>query len=237
MRSGVILAAGIGSRLKEFGPKPLVHVGKMELLLRTINFHENSGCEKIIIVIGWQAAEIKDYILSGYKGKTPIQFVQNDNYHLSNGLSVLCARPFVKDEFMLTMADHILDDGIMELARIQCPPEAGAILCVDYKLNTIFDMDDATKVLANGDLLEDIGKELHDFNCVDTGVFIATQGLMDAIEAVYHRKGDASLSEGVKLLSESNNMRVVDIGNCYWQDVDTPEMLIHAEKLLCLKKE
>jgi choline kinase len=187
-------------------------------------------------VLGWQAKKIKHYILSHYKGSTPLKFIQNNKYQLQNGISVLCARPYIDSEFILTMADHILDDKIMLMARNHNPPENGATLCVDYKLETIFDIDDATKVLSSGNYITKIGKKLTEYNCIDTGVFIGTDGLFKAINQVYKEKGDVSLSEGIQLLADNNLMSILDIKDAYWQDVDTPEMLVHAEGLLRSKK-
>jgi choline kinase len=130
------------------------------------------------------------------------------------------------------MADHILDDDIMHLIRDHHPPKNGATLCVDYKLETIFDIDDATKVLANDALIKKIGKNLNKFNCIDTGVFLGTDGLMKAIDHVYMQKGDASLSEGVQFLANRRLMEILDIKDAFWQDVDNMDMLLHAEKLL-----
>src|SRR5690606_32944152 len=107
-----------------------------------------------------------------------------------------------------------------------------AALLVDYKLGSIFDMDDATKVLAHEGRIASIGKAITEFNCVDTGVFVCTRALLDAIESVYARRGDASLSEGVAALASRGEMFAVDVGDGFWQDVDTPEMLAHAERVL-----
>ena len=143
-----------------------------------------------------------------------------------------CAKPFVADEFVLTMADHVLGDEIMHLVREHHPEPGGATLCVDFKLDTIFDMGDATKVQAHGGLIQSIGKEIETYNCIDTGVFICTLGLMDGIERVYEKTGDASLSDGVGALAAKSMMRVLDVGDGFWQDVDTPEMLAHATEAL-----
>jgi len=61
---------------------------------------------------------------------------------------------------------------------------------------------------------------------------VATGGLMDALEIIYHGRGDASLSQGVQALADNGLASVLDIKNAFWQDVDNMDMLLHAEKLL-----
>ena len=235
-RDGIILAAGLGSRLKDSCPqatiKPLANIESLSLLVRTINSLEQANCKRVVIVLGWQAEEIRNQIIHKYSGPLYLDFVYNSEFHLKNGISVLCARPLVSGEFILTMADHILDDSIMHLVRDHHPPENGATLCVDYKLETIFDIDDATKVLAADDLIIEIGKNLKKYNCIDTGVFLATDGLMEAIDHLYKQEGDASLSEGVQSLANRGLMEILDIKGAFWQDVDNLDMLMHAKRLL-----
>jgi choline kinase len=235
-RKGIILAAGLGSRLvgerDHVNCKPLMLVDNIELLIRTIKSLEFAFCDEVIIVLGHQAERIENYISSEYDGDVLLQFVVNRKYSLQNGISVLAAEPYVGNEFVLTMADHILDDEIMQLIRNHHPLKGGATLCVDFKVDTIFDIQDATKVLAEDSRIKRIGKELKEYNCIDTGVFIGSKGLMDAINQVYLEKGDAALSEGVQLLADKGQMEVLDIKGAFWQDVDNLDMLQHAEKLL-----
>lgn len=235
-RCGVVLAAGFGSRLQghtgDTKLKPLTPVAGVPLIHRTLRSLELAGCSRIVIVVGFSAQELEREILAGYGGDAEILFVTNPRYELANGVSALCARDHVGDEFVLTMADHVLGDELMELARTHTPPEGGATLLVDFKLDAVFDMDDATKVLAEGTRLVEIGKQLERYNCVDTGVFVCTTGLLDALEEVLEARGDASLSEGVERLAKHGKMDVLDVGDGFWQDVDTPEMLAHAERRL-----
>lgn len=237
-RDGIILAAGLGSRLinsdSETKIKPLANIERLSLLVRTINSLESANCKRVIIVLGWKAEEIRNQIIRKYNGHVKLSFVYNEQYLLNNGISVLCARPLVSGEFVLTMADHILDDKIMRQAVSHRPPDGGATLFVDYKIETIFDLEDATKVRSNGSYVKKIGKKLTEYNCIDTGVFIGTEGLFEAIDKVYKKKRDATLSEGVQLLADNGLMMTQDIKDAYWQDVDTPEMLAHAEKLLTM---
>lgn len=234
-RTGVILAAGLGSRLAASasgeGVKPLVTVDGRALLLRTLSSLE-LACDRAVIVLGFAAGDIRAYVEKHYHGSMALSFAVNSSYNLANGLSVLAAREYVQGDFLLSMADHIMDDGMLHLARDTDPPPGGAALLVDYKLATIFDMDDATKVLAAGGRILAIGKGLAEFNCIDTGLFVATPALFTALAEVYGERGDASLSDGIGRLCDRQAMAAVDIGIGFWQDVDTVEMLRHAEEQL-----
>lgn len=245
--TGVILAAGFGSRLRgvsaETELKPLTLVGGLPLLQRAVRSLEVAGCARVVVVVGHGRQDVIDS-LAGYAGEAEIVFADNPRFDLKNGISVLAARPHLLGaRFILSMADHVLGDEVMHLAGAHVPPEAGATLLVDWKLDTIFDMDDATKVLAAPaeDLpagqhrIARIGKTIPAYNCVDVGVFVCTTALMDRIAEVYARAGDASLSDGVQALAETGRMTVLDIGDGFWQDVDTPEMLAHAERELAAR--
>ena len=235
-RTGLILAAGYGSRLEgvsavtEF--KPLTPVAGKPLIFRTINSLEKAGCNKIVIVLCHGHKEIEDAILNSYSGSTPLVFVFNEKFHLSNGVSVLAASEHLSDVFVMTMADHILGDQLMKIAGSFTPEKSCAALLVDYKLDTIFDMDDATKVMSHDGKIASIGKQISTFNCVDTGVFVCTKGLLDSLQNHFKNNGDTSISEGVQDLAKENKMFTIDVKDGFWQDVDTPEMLEYAEKVL-----
>ncbi len=239
--TGIVLAAGLGSRLagvsEATGLKPLTPVAGEPLMLRILASLELAGCVRVVIVVGYSGGEVRTAIESNYSGNLDLVFVVNPLYELANGISVLAAAPHIGDRFLLTMADHVYDDGVMHLARSHRPPKDGATLLVDSKLDDIFDMDDATKVRVQEGRVVDIGKLLRDFNCVDTGLFVCTTGLLKALQEVYDEAGDASLSEGVARLAASGRMTVLDIGDGYWQDVDTPEMLAEAERHLSAAPE
>lgn len=238
--TGIILAAGFGTRLRGVSDttelKPLTLVGGLPLLQRAVRSLEVAGCKRVVVVVGHGKQDVIDSLV-GYVGDAEIVFADNPRFDLKNGVSVIAARPYLLGErFILSMADHVLGDEVMYLAGAHVPPVEGATLLVDWKLASIFDMDDATKVLAadaglgpREQKIARIGKTIPEYNCVDVGVFVCTTALMDRIAAFYAAHGDASLSEGVQALAETGKMTVLDIGDGFWQDVDTPEMLAHAE--------
>lgn len=235
-RTGVILAAGFGARLRGAGRatalKPLTPVAGTPLIVRTLRTLERAGCHRAVVVLGYEHAAHRAGIEEVYDGPLALRFVVNEQYDLQNGLSALAARPFVEGPFVLTMADHVVGDEVAEVARHHTPFPGHAALLVDYKLGAIFDMDDATKVRTGDGRVQAIGKDLARFNAVDTGLFVGTGGLMDALEAVYRQQGDASLTEGVRRLAAAGRMQALDIGAGFWQDVDTPAMRAHAAACL-----
>lgn len=184
------------------------------------------------MVLGHRADQMRRFLDDRYHGPLEVIPVMNDQYRLRNGVSVLAARPHLPDDFILSMADHVFDPEVMDLvARHQTPP-GGSALVVDSKLDSILDMDDATKVLVRESMITKIGKGLTDFNAVDCGLFLAGSALLDALDGLYSNSGDVSLSEGVQVLAERGRMAALDLGQARWQDVDTGEMLSAAERLL-----
>jgi len=234
-RSGVVLAAGFGSRLREAerGPlKPLVEVAGVPMIFRALRGLTTAGCDELVVVVGFRGAELRAAIEAGPDVGAPVVFIDNPRFDLANGVSLLSARPALAGEFVVAMADHVIGDEVMALARAHVPEPAGATLLVDRRVTEVFDLDDATKVRSAGARLVDIGKQIAVYDCIDVGVFVCTHGLLDALEQEHAARGDASLSQGVARLASKGKMAVLDIEGGFWQDVDTPEMLRHTEDVL-----
>lgn len=238
VREAVILAAGLGSRLNGHEiPKPLRTVGGRPLLHRTLAVLQQAGVEQVHVVVGYRAEEIID-ATSRFEGlDVGVDFIHNMEWKLSNGVSVLSAAPYVKGPFLLTMSDHVLSPGMVQaMARIS-PPEGGVVLAVDPDLDSIFDMDDATKVRTEGRRIAAIGKELPTYDCVDTGLFTCTAGLFDALADERAARGDCSLSDGMRRLGREGLALVQPIDrDDFWQDVDTPETAAYAEQVLAASR-
>ena len=234
--TAVILAAGFGSRLagtvETTSIKPLTPVAGKPLIYRTIDGLKYSGHTRIIIVLGHKNDEIEQAVNSKYGGELEIIFTYNSQYHLKNGISVLAAAPYIEGIFTLTMADHILEQSLLNMANNHVPVKNGATLLVDYKVDEVFDLDDATKVKSVDDKVRHIGKQIDDYNCIDTGLFVCTTELLTVLEEFYHANGDVSLSDGIEQLAELGRMETLDIEDAFWQDVDTSEMLKNAERVL-----
>jgi len=231
----VIIAAGRGSRLNgryKNVPKPLVPVAGVGLLKRTILTAKRAGITEFVIVTGYRADEIQAAIEQDSQIDVRIDWIRNDAWEEGNGKSVLAARESVgSDSFVLTMSDHLFDSQIITSLRNANLAKDECALAVDSRIDGIFDEEDATKVQVDSDRIGAIGKNLDHHNAIDTGVFLCNRTLFDALDQAI-ADGDDSLSGGIRILAVEGRMRAKDIGDLFWEDVDTLESLVYAERAL-----
>jgi 1L-myo-inositol 1-phosphate cytidylyltransferase len=144
---------------------------------------------------------------------------------------LLAAADRVNKPFLLTMSDHLFDDAVVD--RLLASFDSDFLnIGVDQKLDSIFDLEDAMKVRTRGNRVTDIGKKLRDYDAIDIGLFVCPLEIFDYLERAKSGSGqsDCSLADGVRLMARDNKVRAIDIGESWWQDVDTPQMLQHAER-------
>jgi 1L-myo-inositol 1-phosphate cytidylyltransferase len=228
----VVLMAGEGSRLRSATEtlKPLVPVLGRPLICYTIDALVHTGIKKINFVVGYEIGRLRTAVKQLATPGTEFCFLENRDWQKQNGISLLAAANHLTGQFILAMSDHIFDNAIVDLL-IQSADFDLLNLAVDRKLDSIFDLDDAMKVQTRGNKIAAIGKNLRDYDAVDIGLFVCPLEIFDYLERA-KQSGDCSLADGVRLMAVDNKVAAVDIGDAWWQDVDTPEMLEHATKAL-----
>lgn len=203
----------------------------MPILSHVLARIEAAGVEEVYVVLGYRAEEIGNYYRQAAPRRLRVHWLPGADPNRSNGMSVLHARPVLRQPFLLLMGDHLVESGMLQrLARQVLEPDV-SILCIDRKLERIFDFEEAMKVKSEQESLLRIGKTLTDYDAVDTGVFACSPAIFDALEASI-RHHDCSLADGIQELAQRGRMRVMDIGDAEWIDIDTPEALRHAELLI-----
>lgn len=234
---GLIIAAGRGSRLAARPQsKPLCPVGSRALIEWVILAALQAGIREFVVVTGYARENLERHLKAFAKESgVSISFVRNDEWEKENGLSVYKARDLLGGTFVLLMADHIIDPGI--LTRLVAEPlqPGELLLAVDFRVqgHPTADLDDVTKVLVKDGMISVIGKKIGTYNAFDTGVFLCTPGIFHALEES-QKRGDFSLSGGIRVLIESRKARVMDIGDAFWIDVDDEKAIERAESLLAL---
>lgn len=95
---GLILAAGMGRRLKELtsdNTKCMVNVNGVTLIDRALHQLDALGLSKIVIVVGYEGQKLIDYIAT-LEIATPICYVNNPIYDKTNNIYSLA---LAKDKF------------------------------------------------------------------------------------------------------------------------------------------
>ncbi len=230
----LIVAAGQGTRLREKGElKPLIPIRGVKLIERVIRNARSAGVTEFIVVTGYRAEELQAHLGEfAQREGVHITRILNRAWDRANGVSVMAAKQFLDEPFLLTMCDHLVDPEIFRgLMEAPHAPET-VTLAVDFNLDSpLNDPEDVTRVKCEGDRLLHIGKVIRDFTAFDTGVFRCTPVMFDALEASQAR-GDDSISGAMNVLAEWDKARIFDIGDRIWIDVDDPVAFAKAEKLL-----
>ena len=115
----VILAAGMGKRLKELtqnNTKCMVKVNGVTLIDRMLHQIEKQHMSRIIIVVGYEGQKLIDYI-GTLDIKTPIVFIENPIYDKTNNIySLALARDWLcKEDTILFESDLIFEDSVLEV--------------------------------------------------------------------------------------------------------------------------
>jgi len=227
----LVLAAGLGSRLRHETPKPLFPVMGVPLLARTLFTLEQAGIADAYVVLGYEGERIRREIEKIDRFGIRIHWLLNDRWREPNGVSVLAAEGTLTEPFILTMSDHLFEVEAVERLRAASGRLSGILLVADPRIDAVNDPDDATKVRLEDGRIADIGKSLSDFDAIDTGVFLASPVLFAALRSVEGASGP-SLSDGVRKLAHEGRAHVVDGSGIEWQDVDTQDDVRAAERML-----
>lgn len=228
----LILAAGLGSRLRGVSEsKPLTPVGGVPLIEHVIRRAAAGGATRVLVVTGHEGERVESFLAQlQFRLALPIGWERVEDWTRPNGYSVLAGAGVLNGDYLLTMSDHLFDPEIV--ARLLEHRRLDLTLAVDRNLTgPLLDIDDATRVeVAEDGRIIRIGKTIASYNAIDTGIFLATPALADAIRTSIAAGASGSLSEGVQRLADAGlASTTVDIGSARWIDVDSPAMLELAE--------
>ncbi len=127
----IILAAGMGKRLKELtqdNTKCMVKVNGVTLIDRMLHQIDRQHLSRIIIVVGYEGQKLIDHI-GTLDVQTPITYINNPIYDKTNNIySLALAKEWlVKDDTLLFESDLIFEDAVLD-ALIYDPRDTLALV-------------------------------------------------------------------------------------------------------------
>lgn len=115
----IILAAGMGKRLKELtrnNTKCMVQVNGVSLIDRLLHQLDGRKLSRVVIVVGYEGQKLMDYI-GTLDIQTPIVYVNNPIYDKTNNIySLALAKDWLcREDTLLFESDLIFEDAVIDL--------------------------------------------------------------------------------------------------------------------------
>ena len=235
---GVILAAGMAKRLRPLTderPKCLLTVGERTLLQRTMDAQIAAGITEWVVVTGYRANMIRDFLTQHYPQLT-IHFIDNPDYaHNNNIFSLWLTRPYTDGkDFLLMDSDILFDPQILP----EVLKQPGSVLALnrhelgEEEIKVILDADgrvvEISKVCSIEQAIgESVGieKMTADYSKAlfkELEQMIEGEGLIDIF---YERAFE-------RLIPQGHTFRIVDTTDFFSIELDTVEDFENAQKLI-----
>ena len=114
----IILAAGMGKRLKDYtknNTKCMVEVCGETLIERMLKQLDQKNLSRVIVVIGYKGAELKSFIES-LNVHIDVQFVENPDYNKTNNIySLYLAKDYLcEEDTILLESDIIFEPAVLD---------------------------------------------------------------------------------------------------------------------------
>ena len=141
IKHGMILAAGLGKRMQPITqktPKPLIQIGRKNLLERAVQLLINHGVEEIAINVHHLAEQLKDFInKKKYEAKIIISDEQNSL--LDTGGGIFKATRSFKEPFVVINPDTLWNNNhsndLKNLEKIYFNQKKTSLLLVNKNLS------------------------------------------------------------------------------------------------------
>lgn len=235
---GVILAAGMAKRLRPLTderPKCLLTVGERTLLQRTVDAQIAAGITEWVVVTGYRANMIRDFLTQHYPQLT-IHFIDNPDYaHNNNIFSLWLTRPYTDGkDFLLMDSDILFDPQILP----EVLKQPGSVLALnrhelgEEEIKVILDTEgrvvEISKVCSIEQAIgESVGieKMTADYS---TALFKELEQMIEGeglIDIFYERAFE-------RLIPQGHTFRIVDTTDFFSIELDTVEDFENAQKLI-----
>lgn len=238
----IILAAGMGRRLNEYtrdNTKCMVPVCGERLIDRVLRQLTPLRLTRLIIVVGYQAANLTNHIRRSYHGPLPIEFVENPIYDKTNNIySLWLVREQLQaDDTLLLESDLIFDTSLLEQIVTNPFPNLclvekyenwmdGTMVCIDDDCNVVdFVSKKAFKY-------SDIDRYYKTINIYKFSREFSAHSYVPFLDAYCRALGNNEYYEQVLrviTLLDHTNLRALPVEGARWYEIDDAQDLEIAE--------
>lgn len=149
----VILAGGLGTRLKPFTdehPKPMIPIEGIPFIEYLIRQVADFGIEKIVLLLGYKAEEIQDFLGDGSRYDVSITY-RTTPVEFDTGARIKDAEEVLEDRFMLMYCDNYCpinyETAYRKFIESDCLIQISAYINKDgYTKNNVLFQDDLVEI-------------------------------------------------------------------------------------------
>lgn len=245
----VILAAGMGKRLKELtsnATKCMVEVNGVTMISRALNQLDRLGLNKIVMVVGYEGEKLKDYVRS-IPLDTPVEFIENDIYYKTNNIySLYLARQaLLDDDTLLLESDLIFEDAVLD--KIVNDPYPSLALVAKFESwmdGTVVTLDEENNIKSflgkKEFVFEDIKSYYKTVNIYKFSKNFSRSHYVPFLEAYCKALGHNEYYEQVlKVIThlEKPEIKALCLDNELWYEIDDVQDLDIAESIFASEDE
>ncbi|MBE6300676.1 MAG: aminotransferase class I/II-fold pyridoxal phosphate-dependent enzyme [Parabacteroides distasonis] len=239
----IILAAGMGKRLKELtqdNTKCMVKVHNQTLIERTLQQLSALSLTRIILVIGYKGEKVK--ALVGNKiGNTPILYIENPVYDKTNNIySLYLAKNYLTEEdTILLESDLIFEDSILH--KLITNPYPNLAVVAKYQSwmdGTVVTLDEDCNILnfisKNAFVFSQKDFYYKTVNIYKFSKDFSKNKYIPFLEAYCKALGNNEYYEQVlKVISllDKSDLKALKIDTDKWYEIDDQQDLSNAESL------
>lgn len=246
---GLILAAGMGKRLKELtqdNTKCMVKVNGERLIDRVLGQLSKLGLRRTVLVTGYEGAKLRKHVGRSWQGMK-IDYVDNPIYDKTNNIYSLslAADELVKDDTLLIESDLIFEDAIF--AKVIKDPHPNVAVVDKYQswmdgTCVTIDEDQLIKrfVPKKDFVYEEIGSYYKTVNIYKFSKEFSKADYVPFLKAYSKALGDNEYYEQVlRVISMLDKplMHAMPLAGEKWYEIDDVQDLDIAETMFCSPEE
>lgn len=245
----IILAAGMGKRLKELtsnATKCMVEVNGVTMIERMLSQLDALKLNRIVIVVGYEGKKLMEYIRS-LNISTPIEYVDNDIYYKTNNIySLYMAKDYlVQDDTLLLESDLIFEDSVLQRLLDNPYPSLALVAkfesWMDGTVVTLDEEDNIKNFLGKKDFVfEDIPNYYKTVNIYKFSKEFSNSHYVPFLEAYSKALGNNEYYEQVLkviTLLDKPEIKAERLGHESWYEIDDVQDLNIAESIFASKEE
>ncbi len=239
----IILAAGMGKRLGKLtqnNTKAMIKVNGVTLIERMLCQIEKFGIRDVIMVVGYKALELKQYI-STLNTNLQITYVENEEYNSTNNIySLYLAKDYLlKEDTLLFESDLIFEDKLIH--NIITDPYPNLALVAKFESwmdGTVITVDNENNIknfITKQDFVfKDIPSYYKTVNIYKFSKEFSSSRYVPFLEAYCKALGNNEYYEQVlKVISllEKPDIKALKLGDENWYEIDDIQDLDIAETI------